>query len=104
MLGKVRAQRNIYFIDEQHLVDDSIREKLVYNLDEGETELKSLGMPVTLLKIHKVWIKIAEQERVAKEKDYVRQKLLKIPFFQKLSFEEFSKILQVGKLHSIGPG
>ena len=86
MLGKVRAQRNIYYVDEQHLLDDTIRDRLVYNFDEGETELRALSMPVTLLKIHKVWIRIAQQERLGKEKDYVRQKLLKIPFFQKLSF------------------
>lgn len=41
---------------------------------------------------------------MGKDKDYVRQKLLKIPFFQSLSFEEFSKILSVAKLCSIGPG
>lgn len=27
-----------------------------------------------------------------------------IPFFQKLSFEEFNKILKVSKLSTIGPG
>ena len=35
VVGKVRAQKNIYFVDEQHFIDDSIREKLVYNFDEG---------------------------------------------------------------------
>lgn len=62
MLGKVRARHNIYFVDEQHLVDDTIKEKLVYNFDEEETELVALSSPVVLLKVHKIWIRIARQE------------------------------------------
>jgi len=60
-MGKVRARRHIYYVDEQHLVDDSIRDKLVYNFDEEETELVALST-VSLLKVHKIWIRIAQQE------------------------------------------
>jgi hypothetical protein len=104
LLGKVRAQQNIYYVDEQHLVDDSIRDRMVYNFEEGATELRALGSPVTLLKVHKVWIRIAQQEQQGRQNDYVRQKLLRIPFFQALSFSEFSKVLAVAQLSSIGPG
>jgi hypothetical protein len=45
---------------------------MVYNFDEEETELIALSAPVTLLKVHKIWIRIAQQELERKNKDYVR--------------------------------
>jgi hypothetical protein len=62
VVGKVRAQSSIYYVDEQHLVDDSIREEIVYDFDKETTELRALGYPVTLLKVHKIWVRIAKDE------------------------------------------
>ena len=35
VVGKVRAQSSIYYVDEQHLVDDSIREEIVYDFKDS---------------------------------------------------------------------
>lgn len=63
VIGKVRAQSSIFYYDEQHLVDDSIREELVYNFDQEKTELRAMGSPVVILKVHKIWVHIAKQEK-----------------------------------------
>lgn len=86
VLGKCRIQKSIYFIDEQKFLEDSIREKLVFNFDEGLTELKALNH-VTLLKIHNIWFKMARQAYQQKMKTYIQTKLLAIPFFARLDFQ-----------------
>ncbi len=41
----------------------------------------------------------------AKEKDrkYMEEKLIKIPFFSRLTFTEFKKICDVATINTIGP-
>ena len=68
----MRAESNIFYYDEQALVDDSIKEQLVYDFNTQDTTLRALGSPVTLLKVHKIWIRIAKQETAKRQQDYVR--------------------------------
>ena len=92
IMGCVRVQKQIFYYDEPRIVDDSIRDKLVFNLDEGTTEITALNN-VTLVKVHKVWVKMAREAADTKKKQYIKSKLLKIPFFAELNFEEFDKVL-----------
>lgn len=102
IVGKCRVQKNIYYYDEQKFIDETIRDKLVFDLDEGITELRALYR-VTLLKIHNIWVRRAKQAESNRIKTYIQQKLINLPFFAKLDFQEFEKICQVASLHTIGP-
>ena len=86
ILGKCRIKKQIYAIEEQQFIDDDVRDRLVFNFDEGETELTAIN-PVKLLKVHNIWIKRAKEAVRTKQQQYIRNKLLKIPFFAKLSFD-----------------
>jgi hypothetical protein len=101
-LGKCRIQKNIYYTDEQKFIEAAIKDKLVFDLDQGNTELRALYR-VTLLKIHNVWFKRARTAEENRVKTYIRQKLISLPFFAKLDFQEFQKICEVARLHTIGP-
>jgi signal-transduction protein with cAMP-binding, CBS, and nucleotidyltransferase domain len=57
-----------------------------------------------LLKIHNIWVKKAREAYETNARAYIRDKLLKIAFFNKLTFEEFNKICQRAELHLLGPG
>lgn len=103
ILGKCKIQKQIYSIDEQSFIDLSIRDRLVFNFDEGETELKAINR-VKLLKVHNVWVKKARESHEASAREYIRNKLLKIAFFNRLSFEEFSRVCQKAELQVLGPG
>jgi hypothetical protein len=59
-LGKCKIQKQIYAVDEQRYIDETIKDRLVFNFDEGETELRAINT-VKLLKIHNIWIKKAKQ-------------------------------------------
>ena len=63
----------------------------MFNFDEGETELKAINR-VKLLKVHNIWVKKAKESYESTAREYIRNKLLSIAFFNKLTFEEFSKI------------
>jgi hypothetical protein len=91
ILGKCKIKKQIYSIEEQQFIDPAIRDRLVFNLDEGETEVRAINR-VKLVKVHNIWVRRARQAVEAAERDYIRTKLVKIPFFSKLSFEEFSKL------------
>lgn len=75
----------------------------MFNFDEGETELKAINR-VKLLKVHNIWVKKAKESYESTAREYIRNKLLGIVFFNKLTFEEFNKICQKAELRILGPG
>jgi hypothetical protein len=54
--------------------------------------------------VHNIWVKKAKEAYETNAKAYIRNKLLAIPFFSKLTFEEFNKICMKAELNVLGPG
>lgn len=67
-------------------MDGNIRDKLVFNLDEGNTIAKA-AQPSSVLKVHNIWLKRAKESYEESCRKYVHDTLLNIDFFARLSFE-----------------
>ena len=62
------------------------QEEIVFDIRDDGVVLKALTN-TCYLKIHNVWINLAKKRQKADLEDFIKEKLLAIPFFANLSFD-----------------
>jgi hypothetical protein len=73
-------------VENRFLSEQSAAEEILFNYKDEGVALKAL--PNTCyLKIHNIWISMAKKKHKTDTKDFIKHKLLAVPFFANLSFE-----------------
>lgn len=80
-----------------------VQDSVLFNVRDGEVGLRA--QPGTCyLKIHNIWIEMAKKRIKTETEDFIKQKLLNVPFFANLTFPEFEKVSKAATLVKLGPG
>ena len=73
---------------ENRYVGPGIEDDVFFNVNEGEVTLWTMRGSC-YLRVHNIWIEKAKKKHKMDMEEYIKKKLLDIPFFSNLTFKEF---------------